>query len=312
MKKLFIYFLTVAAVTAVLLIMNSISLYDITRFMKNADLENRGVDITYGYVPEGMYRKPVVIDFSKSLYRISQGRIDLDIVNTYTVGNYNKNGKGPSSLSNFLDPGSKFKDTWFGVFIIFNDEGMRAMRYMLKNSDGSLTDPVNLDTDAIISLPALDQRLIVMTTHQGQRNYGLHEFNRDFYFFKTGPGGLYRRIIKDSKGDEWLMIQGSFATVSALTDITKTRMRRFSSIRGYVGLPDRSVYRAVQPWHNIVLRGTTLTRYFSCDPKGFWAVVYFNGTRYTDRTGRTRDTWDDTDLKIVLEKMFNSLLISCK
>ncbi|NUM41825.1 MAG: hypothetical protein HUU45_09375, partial [Leptospiraceae bacterium] len=59
------------------------------RVEKNIDLkEERGTILEYKNIPKGMYAKPFIIPFHDYLMEMSDGKIDIDAVNTYTVGNY--------------------------------------------------------------------------------------------------------------------------------------------------------------------------------------------------------------------------------
>ena len=64
---------------------------------------------------------------------ISDGAVRVRAYNMYTVGNYEK--LSPPSIqdvTNFLDPTCKFKDTWFGVYIILDDEKALGRRFILQ------------------------------------------------------------------------------------------------------------------------------------------------------------------------------------
>jgi len=307
------YFIVVVCIAIAVFSLYRFRMADLIRMVQNVDLAERGIDLHFGYVPPGLYSAPFVIDFSRYLYRLSGGRIDIAIINAYTVGNFEKDSiRSIESVSNMLDPTSKYKDTWFGVFIIEDDSGFRGRRFLLKDAFSGPDDPENLNVDSLIRLPELDQKLIVFNTHQNQRGYTIRDFEDDFFFEPVAGSGIKREIIIDRAGRRWLKVSSSFRTVAALTDIRITDMRLFSSIRSYIGLPTDEVYRHVEPWHPIVIKGSVLARYFECQAKGFWAVVYYNGSAFQNREGEQVDNWVHTDLKTELEKMFQSLEIGCQ
>ena len=306
-KRAFLLFLT-AALTA----LTACSAADITRLFRNADLEETGIRVRFGTVARGLYREPFIIRFDRMLYNISNGEVLVPAFNLYTVGNFDKTAPGADpALSNFLDPDSKFKDSWFGVYIIIDDDIGMGRRFLLKNPHGDPDDLSNLNERSLLLLPGLDQKIIVWSTHQNQEDYTRDDLDREFRFSQKEGTALETNTIADRRGMLWYSITGDFETIAALTDVRRTGMRLFSSIRNYIGLPADAVYERVDPWHPVLIRGRVLARYFRCSDVFFWAVVYYNGSAYTDRSGRRLDTWHDTDLRQVYEEMFQSMEIGC-
>lgn len=285
---------------------------DVARLFRNVNLEDRGIHVRFGTMPHGLYRDPFVIKFDRMLYNISNGTVYLSAYNIYTVGNFDKTAPGADPrLSNFLDPDSKFKDAWFGIYIIIDDDIGMGRRFILENPHGKPDDLSNLSDRALLRLPELDQKILVWSTHQRQNGYGRDVLDREFYFRLKEKSVPDRRKITDRQGMEWYSITGDFETIAALTDVRKTDMQLFSSIRNYIGLPTDAVYARVEPWHPVLIRGRVLARYFRCSGAFFWAVVYYNGSSFTDRSGRRIDTWQDTDLRAVFEEMFQNIEIGC-
>ncbi len=311
------------------------------RIVRNTNLRKRGVRLKYGYVPRGMYSKPFIEDFSEKLLSMTKGEaegfIEIDAVNSFTVGNFEKDeGAVLSDTANMLDPTSKFKDSWFGVYLVFDDECGRGRRFFLKEPKEDPTDPDNFNTRSMVRIPEVDQKLIVWTTEQGRRCYGWREYIREFHFLPTsertacpvidlrGQGRWTPRIdrktnkqhalFKDHQGRKWKKVEGDYATLAACTDTTQTDMELLGSIRAFVGLPEPALYEYVKPWHEITIQGIVLARHFGPREGGFWAIVYFNGTKF-ERTNpatgekETVSTWKSTDLQQVFDKMFRNLEI---
>jgi hypothetical protein len=300
--------LTLAALVAYI----SCGAADVARLFKNADLKEKGIQVRFGYVPRGIYDAPFIVPFDRMLYTISNGEIQVMAYNIYTVGNYDKITPGSDpSVSNFLDPACKFKDSWFGVYIILDDDYTMGRRFILNNPYGKPDDLSNLKDRALLILPELDQKIIVWSTHQNQEQYTRADLDRDFYFNLKKGSALKKETITDTRGRSWYAITGDFETIAALTDVRKTDMRLFSSIRNYIGLPGSAVYERVGPWHPVLIRGRVLARYFRCSGAFFWAVVYYNGSAFTTRAGRDIDNWRDTDLPEVLDKMFQNIEVGC-
>jgi hypothetical protein len=290
----------------------SCSAADVVRLVKNVNLDKKGIHVKLAYVPRGMHQEPLIIKFDKMLRDISNGQVQVTAYNIYTTGNNDIIRPGmKDDVSNFYDPDGKFKDAWFGVYVIVDDAHGLGRRFILKHPYGEPDDLSNLNDQSLVLLPHLDQKIIVWTTHQRQKDYTWLDLDRDFYFTLKKGTVLRTEIETDRAGRSWRKITGDFDTIAALTDINKTDMKILSSIRNLVGLPDAGVYRMVDPWHPVVIRGSVLARYFRCSETCFWAVVYYNGSAFNTKDGRRVDTWEQTDLKSIYRRMFDALEIDC-
>jgi hypothetical protein len=304
----FLQLITIGALSAFI----SCSAADVVRLFKNVNLDKKGIHVKLSYIPRGMHQEPFVIKFDRMLWDISDGAVRVMAYNIYTVGNDDKIQPGPNTdISNFLDPYSKFKDAWFGVYAIIDDDYTLGRRFILKNPHGEPDDLSNLNDQSLLLLPNLDQKIIVWTTHQRQKNYTWLDFDREYYFTLKKNTTLRTETIADRLGQSWHKITGDFDTVAALTDINVADMKLFSSIRNLVGLPDARVYTLVNPWHTVTIKGSVLTRYFRCSEKCFWAVVYYNGSAFIAKNGRHIDNWEQTDLRSIFNSMFDKIEIGC-
>ncbi len=295
-----------------LLLFVSCSAADLARFVRNVNLEKLGVHVRLAGVPAGIYEKPFMIKFDSMLSDISDGVVMIRAYNVYTVGSYEKVADPCiQNVTNFIDPTSKFKDAWFGVYIILDDEKGLGRRFMLADPGGDPADLANLNDRSLLMLPELDQKIILWSSHQNQDGYTWEKFSADFRFTRREGSELKIETIFDRRGRSWRRLTGDFDTRSALTDTALTDMKLFSSIRNYVGLPTEEVYKQVDPWHPIVITGSIAARYFACSGAPFWAVAYYNGSAYTTKQGKQISTWSQTDVRLVLEKMFDDLEIDC-
>jgi hypothetical protein len=285
---------------------------DIARLVRNVNLEKLGVHLKLNDVPGGMYEKPFMIKFDTMLRDISEGAVMVKAYNIYTVGNHDKVA-APSikEASNFLDPTSKFKDAWFGVYIILDDGVGTGRRFMLRDRNGRPDDLANLNDRSLLLLPELDQKIISWSSHQNQAGYGWENFLADFHFAPRAGTTLAVETITDRKGRTWRRLTGQFDTTAALTDTRLTDMQLFSSIRNYTGLPTQEVYKQVEPWHPIIITGSIAARYFACAGTPFWAVAYYNGSAFTTKQGKNVNTWEQTDLRKLMETMFERLDVDC-
>lgn len=272
--------------------------------IKNVNLKNKGIELRYNNVAKGLYKKPFIIDFGNVLKKMSDGKVDVQAINSFTVGDNERSSK----YTNMLDPLSKFKDSWFGVYFIIDDEEKKGRKFMLKDPKGDPASLENISDDAMLMIPSLDQKLIVYYTHQNQKNYKWKDFDKEFYFDVFEK--KYEKI-KDKENREWKKLTGFSNTIAALTDIEKTKMRIISSIRVYVGLPNAEIYNFVDPWHKITIKGCVLSRYFSCSKIKFWAILYYNGSAFKNNKGEMIDNWENTDIKSVFEKMIDEITIGC-
>ncbi len=300
---------SVAFITALFI---SCSTADLVRLFKNVSLERQGIHLKLNSVPRGLYPKPFIISFDTMLSDVSDGEVRIKAFNVYTVGNYDKlSPQSIKEVSNFLDPTCKFKDTWFGVYIILDDKGELGRGFMLKDPSGKPDDVRNFKDSSLLMLPELDQKIIFWSSHQHQDGYTWKQCKQEFHFDVRKGTRLVTETLTDRQGREWYRITGSFNTLAALTDTSRSRMSLLTSIRSYIGLPNEQVYALVTPWHNLVIKGSIVARYFACSDTAFWAVVYYNGSAFYNRKGTLVDNWEQTDLRAVLEKMFSDLEIGC-
>ncbi|HYO65042.1 MAG TPA: hypothetical protein VEU33_03080 [Archangium sp.] len=282
------------------------------RWTQNVDLKKeRGIHLEYRYVPRGLYSKVFRIPFSDYLKEMSNGQLQLDAINTYTVGSYKQSPtcKHKLEYSNFIDPECRFVNAWFGVYLIFDDTDGRGRGFMLKDAKADPTNPDNFRPESIRQVPELDQKLIVYSTHEGQRNYGWEDFEKDFRFVEVSAPQLEQ--VTDAQGRIWLKQTGAYETIAALTDTKKTKMELFSSIRVYTGLPTEEVYRQVDPWYPMVIKGSVLARYFDCPRSRFWALAYYNGSAFTRKDGTQVDTYADPGLVAEYERAFQQIELEC-
>ncbi len=314
MKKfLYILVLLMSACSAASLVLHrtDVASFIIRTFAGN-DLEKKEVLLEYGYVAPGLHKRPFVLNFTGSLQRFSRGTIDLDIINTFTAGNYDKDPQSQiSSVSNFLDPTSKFKDSWFGVYVVIDDPAGRAKKFLLNNPAGSPEDLSNLKLASLLKLPHIDQMIVVYSTLRSPMGDIVGKFFPEFPFKAVEDQKDRTETVQDGDGRRWIKVSSQYRTVSALTDIARTEMNELYSIKAYVGLPDKKVYELVDPWHRIIIKGSLLARYFPCANRGFWAVAYFNGSSFSDNRGILHDPWETSDIKSEFEKMFQHLKIGC-
>jgi hypothetical protein len=288
---------------------------DLVRILEGYDLRrHRAINLNFGFIPKGLYQKPFVIDFSKFLKDMSKGAIDLDAVNAYTVGDYahiDDNLRRSSRYSNFLDPRCRFKDSWFGVYFIFDDAQGRGRRFVLQDPNGPPDDFGNMKPDALSMVPSMDQKLIVFSTHDGQKGYSMEQFEREFYF-RLKPGTeMTAEPVVDGVGRSWVKVSATYESISALTDTRKTNMGMLSSLRCYIGLPTDDVYALVDPWHAFDLPGCVMVRYFARATNSFWAMAYYNGSTFVRKDGFHFDPWRQTDLRSLMEQMFLRLELNC-
>ncbi len=287
---------------------------------ENYDLKKkRGILLEYSYVTPGMYKQPFIIDFGKYIKSISNDTVDLDSVNSYSVGNYDSTksktkigdckGGNNQKYSNFLDPDCRYTNSWYGVYFIFNDEEGRGKKFMLKDPKGNPADFNNLNEDSIKQIPALDQKLISWSTHEKQENYYWEDFEKEFHFKQMGD--IKRTEVKDKKERPWLKLTGIFETVAAFTDINLTQMSSLNSIKAMVGIPTKDLYEKVKPWYPLKIVGTTYSRYVQCGTNSFWAIAYYNGSDFTFNSGAKVNYSEITDIELEFKKMFESMKLEC-
>ncbi|MGM0462562.1 MAG: hypothetical protein ACQEQ4_09115 [Fibrobacterota bacterium] len=268
---------------------------------KNIQPGRYNIHIQYPQMNSILYQKPFMLDFSP-FARIFGG-VDLDVINTYTLGRYVKNEK--TWRGSFYFPLSLYKDSWFGVYFIMDDLGNRGRRFMLHDSEGDPRQFENIKSGSCARLIEMDQRCIYFSSKQGTE-YTLEDMKTDFYMKKKEESPAF--VSRDHRGRKWKSHTMAFKTKSALTDTDTTKMSLTDSIRAYCGLPSKSVYARVSPWHDIELVGRAHARYFpSRTHRSFWAVCYYCGTRFTLNNGDKIDTWTNTDLSRRYDDYFKKL-----
>ncbi|MBI3396111.1 MAG: hypothetical protein HY042_09780 [Spirochaetia bacterium] len=278
---------------------------------RNLDLKAYGIDMNYVYVADGMYRSPFIIPFTKYLFDMSSAEVDIEAVNTYTVGSYDPApGCGfKGEYSNMLNPKCKLANAWWGVYFVFDDVDGRGARFFLKDVKADHGNPENFNYESVKMVPMLDQKLIVWSTHEGQAGYSWQDFLKEFQF--SDAGTPVEEEVKDGSGRAWKRYTGVFKTIAALTDTRKTNMGITSSIRAYVGLPTDRIYAHVDPWYPFTLKGAVNVRYFSCGSHKYWALVYYNASVLSMKDGKSVDYWVESDVRAEFEKMFQSLHLEC-
>jgi hypothetical protein len=283
---------------------------NIVRLAIGVNLKKHGILFKMKNISKGLYSKPFSIEFGTLLKDFSNSKVDIEAVNTYTLGNFKKLkpvNKRLKFVSNLLDPESKFKDSWFGCYIIFDDEEGKGRKYLLKDPDGNPDSYDNIKSESMLYLTELDQKLVTWSSHDGQKGYTRDIHDNTFFFNQTGE--INTGTVKDKENREWFKVDGSFKTYSLLPDIDKTDMSLFESNRCYSGLPNRHVYKYVSPWHNITFHGSNIYRYFRGSEVCFWANVYYGGVEYQYKDGTKINNWKNTDISRLFYDMFLSLEI---
>ncbi len=287
-------------------------LADIVRLV-NVNLEKKGIQLSYGYVPCGLQKKPFIIQFRKLLRKYSLKQINVDAINTFIMGNYDKCGKTSPfpDVTNMLDPFNTFKDAWFGVYFIFDDTSNQGKKFMLKDTTAPPHELTNINIKSLIKLTELDQMMVVYSTNQGNKQFYAFHFMRNFPFIPLSEDKPKSSIFTDKQKRKWVTIYGEYETIAALTNIKITNMRRFKSVRAYFGIPVSHIYTYVDPWHKIILKGKIFARYFNCTQNRFWAIVYFNSSSFQRKDGRYIDNWKDSGIQKEFYQMLNHLQIKC-
>ncbi len=235
-----------------------------------------GIFLKLKYIPIELYQDPIVMNLSKALRKTSNGRVDINCLIAFTVGGVNK-----KQNACFYDYKSKFKDSWFSVYFVMNDK--KGKKFMLKNN--------NLNFNKIIDIPILDQKIIVTSLNKN-------------IIFKAKKRKIKYTEIKDQQNRKWKKIEGEFNTISALPD----KKARIKSIKLYLGKPEKKIYNEIEPFHDVILSGTLLVRRY----RRFWAIVVFNGSKFTTKSGRKVDTFKQTNLEKIYYQMVNKLVIKDK
>ncbi len=284
---------------------------EIVHFINYPLKDKKNILLNYSFAADGLYDRPFIIDFGEYLNKMSGGQVNVDAVNTYTVGGYDPAPGCPFHIqySNFLNPACKFANSWFGVYFIFDDAQGRARRFLLKDPAGNAADFANFKQEALARIPELDQKLIVWSTHENQENYSWDTYQKEFFFNELVPA--VSSVFRDGQNREWLRLRGSYDTIAAFTDITRTKMSLRDSLRSYIGLPNAKLYELVDPWYRVAINGSLFTARYECR-QPFWAVVYYNGSAFTMKNGQKVDTMASSDLEKQFQRMINGLQIQCE
>ncbi|MCP4134565.1 MAG: hypothetical protein GY754_26565 [bacterium] len=283
---------------------------NLVRLKECVSLERYGIRMKFNNIPRGLCRVPYTIPFGEFLHELSLGEVDIEAVNSYVLGDYRKNPESLPELkgvANILDPTSKFKDTWFGTYIIFDDPAGKGRKFMLIDPAGSPGDPANFNTGSMVKISDLDQKLITWSSHENHSGYIEETHNKEFYYRQREK--LRVETVPGPGGDSWLRIAGSFDTTSIIPDLEKTNMRLFSSSRGICGLPNDAVFELVEPWNKIIIHGEAAAKYFERDNIKFWALCYYCASEYDLKNGKHVNNWEETNVKSLLRNMFNSMTI---
>ncbi len=269
------------------------------------DPTEKNVSIDYRYVDPTFYQTPFIIDFSELLRTFTYGSVDVEAINSYTVGQYLK--KDGRWFSHFYEPSSAIKEGWFGAYIIFDDAKRKGREYMLHNPLGKVDDLDNINHLSMAQLVEVDQRCVFFSSHDGDTSYSMENLKEEFFFTSCSDSILGKE--KNRLGEEWKTLSGDYETLSMLTDQNKTSMGLLSSVRSYCGLPSQDIYATLDPWHPTIIEGKAYARYFKSDKKSFWAVVYCCGTKFLGRDGTLYQASKTTSQKEIYQKMFDSLVI---
>ncbi|ERP31678.1 hypothetical protein [Chitinivibrio alkaliphilus] len=142
---------------------------------RGISLRDWNIYMAYPELSSGLYQEPFLIDF-RELFRVF-GKRELEILNTYTVGQYLRRGR--HWQGSFYFPQSLYKDSWFGVFFVFDDEKHRGRDFMLLDPYGDPRNPENISPNALEELPRVDQRCIYFSSRQVEK-YSLADLETDF------------------------------------------------------------------------------------------------------------------------------------
>ncbi len=265
------------------------------------DPADRSVKVHYSYLNPGLNRKPFIIEFG-DLLKIFGG-IDADAINTYTVGQpVKRNGKWKSE---FYNTESMLKESWFGAYVIFDDENGLGRNLMLNNPKGSVSDIENISGKAMKKLIETDQKVVFWLSHDGDSSYTFESLEKEFYF--TQVGNEEDTVETDSKGREWKAISAQFASLSATTDPEKAGMRLLKSFRGYCGLPSKEDAARVSPWGKTEIQVQLYCQYVKGKSgKGFWVSTYSCGQKFKLKDGTEVNTYTE-ELQQLHKTMFREM-----
>lgn len=288
----------------------------LVHLFQHADLGQSNISLSFADAPRGMYQRPFRIDkFGDMLSDVSQGAIDVEAYNVYSLGDcFPEYGLWPKCYSSFLDPKSRYKDLWAGVYFIVDDAPGKGRRFMLQDPEhGDPQDWAQFKPGSLRSLPEADQKMIFWQSHDGQTpKYTRADLERDFYFRLKAGTHVEHSFVADAWARTWLRLSATYETRAALTDIQQTKMGLTTTLRAYTNLPNAEVYALVEPWHPVELGGYVWTRYFASQHgQSFWAVFYVNGSAFRRKDGVWVDTWTQGPLRHEMKRMFWDTDIDC-
>lgn len=270
---------------------------NVIRAAKGTDPLKEFVSVKYPYLNCELYKKPFIIDFSDYLKKF--GNIDVEAINSYTVGMPVK--KEGTWCCGFYNPLSDFKESWFGAYIVFDDDAGKGKKFMLNDPAGSPEKLDNISTKAMAALTETDQRLVFFSSH----NNNAEPLKRDFVF----TPGKEKGTTVEKEGASWKSLEVSFATKSVMPDFKTAPMGLFSTIRGYCAIPDPETVPELTPWHDTTMHGQFYSRYVKGKQgRSFWIVVYCCGTEFSLKDGSEINTWTPK-LQELYRQMFMELKI---
>ena len=286
----------------------------LVHLFQHADLGANNISMAFAWPPRGLYSRPFRIDkFGDMLREASQddpeGPVDIDAYNTYVLGDcLPEYGFWPKCYSSFLDPKSRYKDLWAGCYFVLDDAAGKGRRFFMQDPEqGDPADWAQIKPDAVKRLPQVDQKMIFMQSHDGQKPaYTREDLARDFYF-RLKPGThVEHQFVNDSLGQQWIRLSATYQTRAALTDTSKTKMCLATTLRAYTNLPGKEVYDLVEAWHEVELGGHIWLRYFASEyGQSFWAVFYVNGSAFTRLDGVQVDNWNNGPLQSEMLRLFD-------
>lgn len=109
--------------------------------------------------------------------------------------------------------------------------------------------------------------------------------------------------VAGPKGDAWKQMDAVMPARSALPDQRKADLDTMFSFHLHTGVPDEQVLSVVEPWHPLEIPGRLYIRHIETAQTGVFALVFFNGSRFTARDGTVTDTWNEKLIQ-AYERMF--------
>lgn len=254
-----------------------------------------GIEVTMGYVAEGLYSDFFSIDFKDFLNNVSKEEIPLELINNYTTAKINEE----NGYSDFLNYESHYKDSWFGVMIIKDTE--KARNWLLEDVE----NVYSFKKESLATLLKADQAVIYSLSRRGIDQEPTWTLLNDLSYFDF-DSLIVEQVF--SNNYMWTKFEGVIHTKSALTNPNLTDMSSLFSFRFYTGLPNETLLSEVNPWHPVEIIGRTYMTYINTMKGGVFVKVYYNGARFQKNNGEYVTTWKNP-LIDEYEKMFNNLII---